>query len=144
VMVDYAHTPDALDAVLKAINAVKKNRVITVFGAPGNRDRGKRPLMGKTVENLSDRMIVTSDNTENEEPLDIINAIMKGVKDKAAAIVEPDRKKAIEKAVKMAGRGDVVLIAGKGHETYQDIGGRKLPFEDKKAALAAVKRVKWN
>jgi UDP-N-acetylmuramoyl-L-alanyl-D-glutamate--2,6-diaminopimelate ligase len=142
VMVDYAHTPDALTAVLKAVNAVKKNIVITVFGAPGNRDRGKRPMMGAVVEKLSGRMIVTSDNTENEEPMDIINEIMKGVKNKNRVIVEPDRKKAIETAVKMAGRGDVVLIAGKGHEKYQDIGGRKLPFEDRAAALAAIKRFK--
>jgi UDP-N-acetylmuramyl-tripeptide synthetase len=144
VMVDYAHTPDALEKTLSAINEVKKGKVITVFGAPGNRDRGKRPLMGEVVEKLSDRIVVTSDNTENEEPMTIIKEILKGLKRPGSAVVEPDRRKAIKLAIAGAEKGDVVLIAGKGHETYQDIKGKKLPFDDKKEALKAMKDVKWN
>jgi UDP-N-acetylmuramyl-tripeptide synthetase len=139
IMIDYAHTPDALEKVLEAVNQVKKGRVITVFGAPGNRDRGKRPLMGSVVERLSDRMVITSDNTEHEEPMDIIKEILKGLKRPATAVVEPDRRKAIRLAVRAAQPGDVVLIAGKGHETYQDIKGKKTRFEDRKEALKALK-----
>ncbi|MGD0566367.1 MAG: cyanophycin synthetase, partial [Candidatus Goldiibacteriota bacterium] len=134
-------TPDALEKVLSSITKVKQGRVLTVFGAPGNRDRGKRPLMGRVVESLSDRMIITSDNTENEEPMAIIKEVLKGVKRPGSAVVEPDRKKAIKLAIESAGPGDVVLIAGKGHEKYQDIMGKKFAFEDKKVALGALKAV---
>jgi UDP-N-acetylmuramoyl-L-alanyl-D-glutamate--2,6-diaminopimelate ligase len=138
VMVDYAHTPDALEKVLSTVNAVKEGKVITVFGAPGNRDRGKRPMMGAVVEKLSDEMVVTSDNAENEEPMDIINNILAGIKNRAGIKAEPDRRKAIRAAINMAVPGDIVLIAGKGHETYQDIGGKRIPFEDKKVALSIL------
>jgi UDP-N-acetylmuramoyl-L-alanyl-D-glutamate--2,6-diaminopimelate ligase len=142
VMVDYAHTPDALEQVLSTLAKVKKGRLITVFGAPGNRDRGKRPLMGKVAEKLSDTVIITSDNTENEKPMDIINEVLGGVRNPGKAVVEPDRRKAIRLAIGGAKPGDVVLIAGKGHEKYQDIMGKKSAFEDKNEALKALKAAK--
>jgi UDP-N-acetylmuramoyl-L-alanyl-D-glutamate--2,6-diaminopimelate ligase len=142
VMVDYAHTPDALEQVLSTLAKVKKGRLITVFGAPGNRDRGQRPLMGKVAEKLSDTVIITSDNTENEKPMDIINEVLGGVRNPGKAVVEPDRRKAIRLAIGGAKPGDVVLIAGKGHEKYQDIMGKKSAFEDKNEALKALKAAK--
>ncbi|WP_457639587.1 UDP-N-acetylmuramoyl-L-alanyl-D-glutamate--2,6-diaminopimelate ligase [Persephonella sp.] len=131
-VVDYAHTPDALENVLKTLNSLKNGRIITVFGAGGDRDREKRPLMGKVAESLSDVVVITSDNPRTEDPVKIIQDILSGIKRKSSVVVEPDRKKAIETAVKMAEKGDIILIAGKGHETYQIIGSEKIPFDDRK------------
>lgn len=130
VVVDYAHTPDALEKVLLSAKALKKNRLIVVFGAGGNRDRTKRPLMGKVAESLADIVILTSDNPRFEEPMAIIEDILSGIEDRKKVLVEPDRRKAIELAIGMAQEGDVVLIAGKGHEDYQEIKGVKYPFKD--------------
>ena len=135
-IVDYAHTPDALDNVLKAIHEVMEGqtgKVITVCGAGGNRDKGKRPLMAQEAVKQSDRVIITSDNPRFEEPQDIINDMLAGLDQrqmkKVVSIV--DRKEAIRTACMMAQKGDVILIAGKGHEDYQDIKGVKHHFDDR-------------
>ena len=134
-IVDYAHTPDALENVLKAIHEVLdgKGHVITVCGAGGNRDKGKRPLMAQEAVKQSDKVIITSDNPRFEEPQDIINDMLAGLDQqqmkKVVSIV--DRKEAIRAACMMAEKGDVVLVAGKGHEDYQEIKGVKHHFDDK-------------
>lgn len=155
VFVDYAHTDDALRRVLQNLVALKKKRIITVFGCGGNRDRGKRPLMGEAAAGYSDLAIVTSDNPRLEDPSAIIREIETGIDQKKIKKIEidqlkivngvhsyaviPDREKAIEAAIGMAGMGDIVLIAGKGHEDYQIIGARKMPFDDRIVAARALK-----
>lgn len=139
-IVDYAHTPDALENVLNAIHGVLegKGQVITVCGAGGNRDKGKRPLMAREAVKQSDKVIITSDNPRFEEPQDIINDMLAGLDDeqmkKVIAIV--DRRQAIKTACMMAQQGDVILIAGKGHEDYQDVKGVKHHFDDKEEVRA--------
>lgn len=130
VVIDYAHTPDALEKLLKTARDLAKNRLISVFGAGGNRDRTKRPLMGRVAESLSDLVVLTSDNPRDEEPLAIIEDILAGIEDRSKVYVEPDRRKAIELAISIAQEGDVVVVAGKGHEDYQEIKGVKYPFKD--------------
>ena len=140
-VVDYAHTPDALENVLKAIHEVLngKGQVITVCGAGGNRDKGKRPLMAQEAVKQSDRVIITSDNPRFEEPQDIINDMLAGLTQqqmkKVLAIT--DRREAIRTAVMLAGKGDVILIAGKGHEDYQEVKGVKHHFDDKEVVAEA-------
>lgn len=134
-IVDYAHTPDALENVLNAIHEVLngKGKIITVCGAGGNRDKGKRPLMAQEAIKQSDKVIITSDNPRNEEPQDIINDMLAGLTPqqmrKTLSII--DRKEAIRAACMMAEKGDVILVAGKGHEDYQEIKGVKYHFDDK-------------
>ena len=141
-IVDYAHTPDALVNVLNAIHGVLEGRgkVITVVGAGGNRDKGKRPMMAKEAARQSDRVIITSDNPRMEEPQDIINDMLAGLDkedlDKTLSIT--DRCEAIRTACLLAQPGDVVLVAGKGHENYQDIKGVKHHFDDKEELLKAI------
>ena len=130
VIVDYAHTPDAIDNVLRTVRRLAKGRVITVFGAGGNRDRGKRPLMGKAAERWSDLLVVTSDNPRFEDPKGIIEDILEGIRQRDRAVVIEDRREAISESVNMAREGDIVAILGKGHEEYQEIGGVKYPFSD--------------
>lgn len=134
-IVDYAHTPDALVNVLNAIHGVLegKGKVITVVGAGGNRDKGKRPIMAKEAARASDRVIITSDNPRFEEPQDIINDMLAGLdaEDKKKTLSITDRKEAIRTACMLAEKGDVVLVAGKGHENYQEIKGVKHHFDDK-------------
>ena len=138
-IVDYAHTPDALVNVLNAIDEILCHRgeVITVCGAGGNRDKGKRPLMAHEAARLSDKVIITSDNPRFEEPQDIINDMLAGITDeergKVLSIV--DRKEAIHTACMLAKKGDVILVAGKGHENYQEIKGVKHHFDDKEVLL---------
>jgi UDP-N-acetylmuramoyl-L-alanyl-D-glutamate--2,6-diaminopimelate ligase len=134
VLVDYAHTDDALARVLGELRALGPARILTVFGCGGDRDRGKRPLMGRAAAAGSDLVFVTSDNPRSEDPAAIIADILHGVGD-AACVVEPDRRAAIAAAVRAARPGDIVLLAGKGHETTQAIGTEMLPFDD--AAVAA-------
>ncbi len=129
-VVDYAHTPDAVEKALKTLRSLTSGRLIAVFGAGGDRDRTKRPLMGRSAERWADLLVITSDNPRSEDPLKIIEDILQGVEDKEKVVVEPDRRKAIETALKMAEEGDTVAILGKGHETYQEIKGRKIPFSD--------------
>ncbi|RLB05952.1 MAG: UDP-N-acetylmuramoyl-L-alanyl-D-glutamate--2,6-diaminopimelate ligase [Deltaproteobacteria bacterium] len=141
VLVDYAHTPDALEKALKGVKKLIKGRLFVVFGCGGDRDRGKRPLMGRISMQWADMAIITSDNPRTEDPLEIINEIEKGAREIShhRYLVIPDRSKAISKAISMAGPQDLVLIAGKGHENYQIVGDKKLPFDDRKVAQRALK-----
>lgn len=131
---DYAHTPDALQNVLQSIREIirQKGHIITVCGAGGNRDKGKRPLMAREAANLSDRVIITSDNPRFEEPEAIIQDMLAGLDDeqRTKVISITDRREAIRAAVMMAQPGDVILVAGKGHEPYQEIKGVKHHFDD--------------
>jgi UDP-N-acetylmuramoyl-L-alanyl-D-glutamate--2,6-diaminopimelate ligase len=136
VLVDYAHTPDSLDNVLRAARELTDGRVIVTFGAGGDRDRGKRPLMGEIAQRLADEAIVTSDNPRSEEPDAIIAEILGG----RAMRTEVDRRQAIADAIALASDGDVVVIAGKGHEQGQELkGGRKVPFDDVTVAREALR-----
>lgn len=137
VVVDYAHTDDALAKLLQSARELSPRRIITVFGCGGNRDRTKRPLMGETASRLSDVVIVTSDNPRKEEPGAIINDILAGMKG-AIFDVEPDRERAIAMAIALAGEGDIVVIAGKGHEDYQIIGEEKRHFDDREIAMKYI------
>jgi UDP-N-acetylmuramyl-tripeptide synthetase len=143
VVIDYAHTPDALENVLQALRpvaAARAGRLAVVFGAGGDRDPTKRRLMGAVVSRLADRVYVTSDNPRSEDARAIIAEIERGIP--VAHETEPDRARAIAKAVASADPADVILIAGKGHETYQEIAGRRLHFSDEEQARAALR--KWN
>ncbi len=156
VYVDYAHTPDALENVLNALGRLKTGRLICVFGCGGDRDRRKRPRMGAIATRLSDLAVVTSDNPRSEAPMTIIKDILEGIDAGAEAVqsadawrrrprstgvvVEPDRREAIGLAIAAAAPGDIVLVAGKGHETYQIVGERTLPFDDRKEVAAALRR----
>jgi UDP-N-acetylmuramoyl-L-alanyl-D-glutamate--2,6-diaminopimelate ligase len=141
VLVDYAHTDDALQNVLTTLKPLCKGRLITVFGCGGDRDKTKRPRMARVVEQFSDVAIVTSDNPRTEKPDAIIRDIMAGFEDpdSEGVVVEPDRRKAIELAIETARADDIVLLAGKGHETCQIIGDRKFDFSDKNIALACLR-----
>ena len=136
-MVDYAHTPDSLATVLRAARDLGEGRVIVVFGAGGDRDRGKRPLMGKVAAELADVAIVTSDNPRSEEPLAIIAGRPPGPG--LDVEIDPDRRSAIARAVSLADDEDVVVIAGKGHEQGQDVGGVVSPFDDREVAREALR-----
>ena len=154
VVVDYAHTDDALKNLLETARPLARARIITVFGCGGDRDRTKRPLMGAVAARLSDLVILTSDNPRSEDPAEIIEQIKRGITppdDRApgrgrpapravACLTIVDRAAAIERAIREAATGDLVLIAGKGHETYQVIGDRTLPFDDVEVARAALDR----
>ncbi len=135
VFIDYAHTPIALECVLSFLNAHKKSgRLICIFGCGGDRDKNKRPLMGKIAEKQSDKVFLTSDNPRTEDPASIIQDILKNVTDKSRFTIELDRKHAIQKALKNATPKDIVLIAGKGHESEQTIGNTRYPFDDRAIA----------
>ncbi len=140
VIVDYAHTPDALAVLLRAVRELQPRRIIVVFGAGGDRDPGKRPLMARTVEQLADLMVLTSDNPRSEDPLAIIADLVEGLEQPEQNVyVEPDRRRAIALALDLAEPGDVVVIAGKGHEITQTIRGQKIPFDDRKVARELLK-----
>ncbi len=134
VLVDYAHTPDSLENVLRAARAITAGRLICVFGCGGDRDRGKRPLMGAVARKLADRAIVTTDNSRSEDPQAIADEITAGIEME----VELDRRRAIEDAVAGAAAGDVVVIAGKGHEQGQQFADRTIPFDDREVAREAL------
>ncbi|HPQ60685.1 MAG TPA: cyanophycin synthetase, partial [Syntrophales bacterium] len=154
VFVDYAHKEDALRKVLETLSAFRERRIITVFGCGGDRDRTKRPLMGRAAGEMSDLAVVTSDNPRTEDPLEIIDQIEAGLREASLKkyrpedfedryggqgyVVLPDRREAIRRAVAFAGPGDIVLIAGKGHEDYQIIGTEKRPFDDRQVARGAL------
>ncbi len=140
VIVDYAHTPDSLENLLKAARPFIKGQMICVFGCGGDRDRTKRPLMGKIAAELADQIVVTSDNPRTENPQVILEDILVGIPKKAEAIVISDRASAIEKAIKIAKPGDGVLIAGKGHEDYQILGTEKIHFDDRQEATKILKQ----
>ena len=141
IVVDYAHTPDALEQVLKSLRAqlTANAELICVFGCGGDRDQGKRPLMGKVASGLASRLIVTSDNPRSESPASIIQSVMAGAGEKATSI--ECRADAIKQAIKTAKKGDVVLIAGKGHEDYQEIAGVKYPFSDMQVAQETLQEM---
>jgi UDP-N-acetylmuramoyl-L-alanyl-D-glutamate--2,6-diaminopimelate ligase len=137
VVVDYAHKPDALDNVLRTARELADGRVVLVFGAGGDRDRQKRPLMGKVARDLADVVIVTSDNPRSEDPLAIIQDVLQGTGTDVE--IDPDRRSAIGRAIEVAAPGDVVVIAGKGHEQGQEVAGEKLPFDDRVVAREALR-----
>jgi len=138
VYVDYAHTPAGLEAALRSLRSHCKKSLWCVFGCGGDRDRGKRPLMGKSAARLADRLVVTNDNPRSELPGNIIADVLRGIADKSGAIAIEDRATAIAYAIDEANDDDIVLIAGKGHENYQLIGDQRLAFSDYDAALANV------
>jgi len=140
VVVDYSHKPGALENVLRTARELTAGRVICVFGCGGDRDRGKRPLMGRIASGLSDLAIVTSDNPRSEDPLAIIEEVLAGID--GDPVVEPDRRAAIQRAIELAAPGDVVVIAGKGHERGQEIGGRVIPFDDTEVASEALRTLR--
>jgi UDP-N-acetylmuramoyl-L-alanyl-D-glutamate--2,6-diaminopimelate ligase len=156
VIVDYAHTPDAMEKSLTCLRELTGGRLLVVFGCGGDRDRGKRPLMGRIAAQLGDLVFVTSDNPRSEEPDAIIRDIMEGIRDAGlpcrgpeaidalarGCVVEADRRRAIELALDAARPGDVVFIGGKGHETYQIIGGKTLPFDDRQVVLEHLDRAR--
>ncbi len=157
VYVDYAHTPDALENVIRALRAVTADRIICVFGCGGDRDSKKRPLMGEITARLCDLAVVTSDNPRTEEPMSIINQILEGTRkikrrhyspaelisgfDEKGYVVEAQRRRAIQLGISVSQTGDTVLIAGKGHETYQILGTSTIAFDDRKEARKALRAV---
>ena len=142
IYVDYAHTPDALEHVLLTLKEISPGKLICVFGCGGNRDKGKRFLMGKVAESFSDLLIITSDNPRNEEPMAVINDILKGLSCSGKRYhVQQDRKSAIELALGLSKPGDTILIAGKGAEPYQIIGGKVFPFDDREETKKAINRI---
>jgi len=130
VVVDYSHTPDALEKALKALRQHCQGKLLCLFGCGGNRDQGKRPLMGAIAEQYADVVMLTNDNPRHEDPEDILKQILSGLKDPQQVRVQPNRSKAIQDIIQYAGSQDYVLIAGKGAENYQQIGDEKLPFSD--------------
>jgi UDP-N-acetylmuramoyl-L-alanyl-D-glutamate--2,6-diaminopimelate ligase len=141
IYVDYAHTDDALRQVLKALRELKQGRIITIFGCGGDRDHNKRPLMGRVVQEEADFAIITQDNSRSEEPDAILGQIIKGFTDPNCYIVEKERTQAIEKGISMAKKGDVVLIAGKGHEVSQMFSTYSMEFDDRKIARSICEKL---
>jgi len=145
-VVDYAHTPDALENVLKTLVSLKKGseKILTVFGCGGDRDKGKRPIMGGIAVNYSDHVIITSDNPRNEDPELINQEVFSGVSpdQESKVLTITDRKEAIKVACTMAKSGDILLIAGKGHEKYQIMGDEKLHFDDLETTIEIFKKIK--
>lgn len=142
VMVDYAHSPASLESILKAVKSYTKGKVICVFGCGGDRDKTKRPIMGEIAGSNAAYTVITSDNPRTENPKEIVKEIEEGIKKtKGKYVVIVDRKKAIEHAIKMAKRNDLVLIAGKGHETYQEVNGVHNHFDDREVAKEAMKKL---
>jgi UDP-N-acetylmuramoyl-L-alanyl-D-glutamate--2,6-diaminopimelate ligase len=140
VVVDYAHTDDALRNTIAVARGLNPNRVITLFGCGGDRDRAKRPLMGMAAAEASDMVVLTSDNPRSEDPLAIMNDALVGVRRvDVPLIVEPDRASAIARALKEAREGDIVILAGKGHETYQTLKDRTIHFDDREVAREVLK-----
>jgi UDP-N-acetylmuramoyl-L-alanyl-D-glutamate--2,6-diaminopimelate ligase len=138
--VDYAHTPDALRNAIAVARSLKPKRVITLFGCGGDRDRTKRPLMGMAAAELSDYVVLTSDNPRSEDPLDIINDTLVGLRRlDVPHKVEADRTKALRMAVEEARPGDLILVAGKGHETYQVLRDSTIHFDDREVASEILK-----
>ncbi len=141
VVVDYAHKPDAVEAALATLRPLTDGRVIVVLGAGGDRDPGKRPIMGEIAARLADVLVVTDDNPRTEDPAAIRQALLSGVASGGAEVVEiGDRRLAIREAVGRAGPGDIVLVAGKGHETGQEIEGVVHPFDDRDVVREELRR----
>src|SRR5690606_29550865 len=144
-IVDYSHKPGAVESVLHSLREVTAGRLTVVLGCGGDRDRGKRPLMGEAAARLADVAVFTSDNPRSEDPLAILAAMLEGAlnvprPERAHVIMEPDRAAAIGLAIDRAEPGDVVLVAGKGHEQGQDIAGEVIPFDDRQVVAEAIER----
>lgn len=145
VIVDYAHTDDALRNVIQVARGMQPKRVITLFGCGGDRDRSKRPLMGMAAAELSDYVVLTSDNPRSEDPLAIMNDALVGLRRfDTPSLAEPDRERAIRRAIESAEPGDVVILAGKGHETYQILKDGPIPFDDRDVARRVLKSIGYN
>jgi UDP-N-acetylmuramoyl-L-alanyl-D-glutamate--2,6-diaminopimelate ligase len=145
VLIDYAHTPDALKNIITAVRGFAQGRVVTVFGCGGDRDKTKRPLMGHIAAELSDYTIITSDNPRTEDPNVIINDILEGIKDTNADYeIAGNRKEAICRAINRLSNGDVLIIAGKGHETYQILGKEKVHFDDREVVAEHIRQIRAN
>jgi UDP-N-acetylmuramoyl-L-alanyl-D-glutamate--2,6-diaminopimelate ligase len=147
VLVDYAHTPDGLEQVLRAARPLVdpgRGRLVVVFGCGGDRDRAKRPAMGKAAAGLADVIVVTSDNPRSEDPVAIIGEVVAGVPSGVHPIVEPDRRHAVAVALTGRGPGDVVVVAGKGHESGQTAGGVTVPFDDRVVTREELARLGWD
>jgi UDP-N-acetylmuramoyl-L-alanyl-D-glutamate--2,6-diaminopimelate ligase len=138
VVVDYAHTPAALEKVLGSLRQHVGGRLVCVFGCGGDRDRGKRPQMGEVAQRLADHVILTNDNPRSEDPQQIVADILAGMADRQGVHIEHDRAKAIQLSIAAAGTNDLVLVAGKGHENYQEIAGRREPFSDIEKVQSAL------
>ena len=143
VLVDYAHTPDGLEQVLRSVRETVRGRVLVVFGAGGDRDREKRPAMGEVATRLADEAVLTSDNPRSEDPASIIDAVRGGAHTAGLLHIEPDRRTAISYAMSRAVGGDVVVIAGKGHETTQQFADKAVPFDDRAVARDELARMGW-
>lgn len=144
VVVDYAHTPDALKHALQALRPHTQHRLWCIVGCGGDRDRGKRPQMASIAEQYSDYVVLTSDNPRSEDIMDIINEMKQGLSPATETVIEPDRKQAVKAIINRAVIGDVVLVAGKGHEDYQQIGSEKLPYSDITTVEETLSRGKWS
>jgi UDP-N-acetylmuramoyl-L-alanyl-D-glutamate--2,6-diaminopimelate ligase len=141
ILIDYAHTPDALDNVLDSMRHVTEGRLVALFGCGGDRDRTKRPVMGRIAQENADLVIVTSDNPRTEDPMDIIQDILKGMYEEMGNLeVIPDRVKAIEWAIENHRDGDVIILAGKGHEDYQIIGTEKFHMDEREIVAEILNR----
>jgi UDP-N-acetylmuramoyl-L-alanyl-D-glutamate--2,6-diaminopimelate ligase len=141
VIVDYAHTPDGIAEAIVAARELQRRQVIAVVGAGGDRDREKRPLMGEAASS-ADLVVITSDNPRTEQPEDIVASIVAGLDSSTASVIEIDRQTAIRRAIAAAEDGDIVLVLGRGHEPTQDIGGNRIPFDDRQVARDALRLVR--
>ena len=137
IIVDYAHTPDAVENVINCVKELKPNHIYTIIGCGGNRDKKKRPIMGRCASENSDYVIFTSDNPRFEEPMSIINYMIEGLDTKNFE-VEVNRQKAIVRGIQLLDKNDILLVLGKGHETYQIIGDQKIDMDDKKIILSSI------
>ena len=145
IMIDYAHSPESLQNILQAAKSYTRGRVISVFGCGGDRDSGKRPIMGEISGKIADYTIITSDNPRTEEPQKIVEQIEEGIKKtKGKYEVIVDRTEAIEKAIKMANKKDIIILAGKGHEPYQEISGVKHPFDERIIVNEIIEKLEKN
>ena len=142
VVIDYAHTPDALKQALMALRDHGGDKLVCVFGCGGDRDKGKRPLMGEIAVEHADEVVITDDNPRSESPAQIVDDIMQGVSGAETVSVVHDRARAIHQAIAGAGAEDIVLIAGKGHESFQQIGQNKIPFNDRNQAASILRSLK--
>ena len=133
IMIDYAHSPESLQNILSAVKSYTRGKVISVFGCGGDRDKGKRPVMGEISGRIADFTFITTDNPRTENPEQIIKDIEDGIKkSKGNYKIVVDRTEAIKEAIKMANKIDIIVLAGKGHETYQEINGEKIPYDERK------------
>ncbi len=139
IIIDYAHTPDGLKSILNTFAECEKNKLTVLFGCGGDRDKTKRPIMGKIAETIADKLIVTSDNPRTEEPMSIINDILEGIENKEKATVIENRIEAIKYAVRTAEKNDILVLAGKGHETYQILKDKTIELDERKVVLEALK-----